>query len=504
MFPRHLLVAAAALSACATAVPAADPETAAWWRTTGDLASDAMEGRDTGSPGHALAAAYVAERFRKAGLRPAGDGGTYFQDVPLREVALTPDGTRVAVARADGARVLRFLHEITANPSLNLPAKLDAPLTFRGRCRKADLADVAGKAVVCYGARGPATAPGRAADARLAGAAALILVDHGFIQEPAGWPVAYARTVSIRGGPAAAPTLPLLRLNAEAFDELIAGSGQDAAAILRAGQAGAPLPAFDIPARRQARFAVREREFSSQNVLAVLPGTDPALADEPVLLSAHLDGYGFGEPVNGDGLYNGALDDAAYVATLIGLAERRDGRGFRRPVVFAAFTGEEKGLLGSRWLADRPTPAAPLPVAVLNLDQLRPLYPLTILTTLAVDESTLGQDVRAVAGAMGVEVRPDLEPERNLLQRTDHWPFMQRGVPAVSFIFGFDPGGEAERRYRDWYANRYHRPQDDLSTPIDFEAAGKFNRFYFALTKRVADAETRPQWLPDSPFRPGR
>jgi len=182
------------------------------------------------------------------------------------------------------------------------------------------------------------------------------------------------------------------------------------------------MATFDFPARFEARIAMRQRSSTSGNVLAVLPGTAPALADERILLIAHLDGYGFGTPVNGDNLYNGALDDAAYVSTLITFADARAGRGFRRPVIFAAVTAEEKGMLGSRWLATHPTSAAPTPVAVLNLDQLRPLYPLRILTTLALQGSTLGQTVRDVAGPMGIAVRADLEPERNLLRQSDHWP----------------------------------------------------------------------------------
>src|SRR6185295_12765663 len=139
---------------------------------------------------------------------------------------------------------------------------------------------------------------------------------------------------------------------------------------------------------------------------------------------------------------------------LITFADQRRGRGFRRPLIIAAMTGEEKGLLGSRWMAAHPTAAAPTPIAVLNLDQLRPLYPLTILTTLGLDDSTLGQTVRDVARPLGIEVRADLEPERNLLRRTDHWPFMQIGVPAVSFLFGFDAtDAKAAAAYRDWYEN---------------------------------------------------
>ena len=191
------------------------------------------------------------------------------------------------------------------------------------------------------------------------------------------------------------------------------------------------------------------------------------------------------------------------MATLITLAERRKGQGFRRPVIFAAVTGEEKGLLGSRWLADHPTPGAPRPVAVLNLDQLRPLYPLKILTTIGLEDSTLGQTVRDIAGPMGIQVRADLEPDRNLLRRTDHWPFMQKGVPAVSFLFGFDADDAVARaRYVDWYERRYHAPQDDMTTPIDFEAQARFHRFWFALVEAVANADAPPRWLPDSPHRP--
>ena len=142
-------------------------------------------------------------------------------------------------------------------------------------------------------------------------------------------------------------------------------------------------------------------------------------------------------------------------------------------------------------------------MAVLNLDQLRPLYPLKILTTLALDDSTLGQTVRDVAGPMGISVRGDLEPDRNLLRRSDHWPFMQIGVPAVSFLFGFDDTDPvASAAYRDWYQHRYHAPQDDLSTPIDFQAQADFHLFYFALVEAVANADARPAWRADSPHRP--
>jgi len=512
------------LAACATSgVPSlapspaagADPATVAWWKTTTALSGDDMQGRDTGSEGYRKAAAYVIDRFRRAGLQPAGDNGTWIQSIPLHEVAVAKEGTGFTVIGDDGStRPLRFLREISVAPSADLPATLEAPLVFRGYCSRDEIGDVRGKIVVCFAGRraGMVTGAERTGAVTAGGAVGLINIDDiGFTVEPPRWPVAYARTVGFAGAPtpnatpANAPSYPVMRLGADALTAVIGGSGQDASDILAKAVAAAPLPAFDIPARMRLTFAVKESDYSSENVLAVLPGTDPALADQPVLVNAHLDGYGYGEPVDGDGLYNGALDDAAYVATLIEMADHFAGKGLRRPVVFAAYTGEEKGLLGSRWLADHPTPAMGakgLPVAVLNLDQLRPLYPLTILTTLAVNDTSLGAVTREIAGEMGVEVRPDPEPERGLLRRSDHWPFMQKGVPGISFIFGYDPGTQAEARYRLWYQTRYHMPQDDLTTPIDWKAAGDFNRFYETLTRRVADADAAPHWIHGSPIAP--
>ncbi|MBL8544932.1 MAG: M28 family peptidase [Hyphomonadaceae bacterium] len=497
------------LGACASVSAAPDAQTAAWWRTTAALSGDDMEGRDTGSPGYDRAAAYVADRFQRAGLRPAGDGDTYFQRIRFRDIEVMGDGTSFNVTYANGAtRALRFLEEISVTPAWSMPARIDAPLVFRGYCGPSQMENVRGAVVVCFGTRrtGQVLSAAQTDAATAAGAAALVRVDDiGFTIEPPRWPLAYARTVTLDDGAPLASGIPVLRLAAPVFVDLVArsGAGHDGADILARGARGESLLSFDFSARLNARFVTRERNYASDNVLAVLPGTDPALANEPVLLIAHLDGYGYGTPVNGDNLYNGALDDAAYVATLITFADARAGRGFRRPVIFAAVTAEEKGLWGSRWLAAHPTPGAPTPIAVLNLDQLRPLYPLRILTTLGLHDSTLGQTVRDIAGPMGVTVRADLEPERNLLRRTDHWPFMQRGVPAVSFLFGFDENDtEAHARYRAWYEHRYHAPQDDLTTPIDFQAQADFHRFYFALTEAVANADARPQWLPDSPNRP--
>ncbi|MEY2757789.1 MAG: hypothetical protein RIR33_1567 [Pseudomonadota bacterium] len=516
-----------------------DADTVAWWGITGDLSSDAMEGRDTGSAGYDRAAKYVAERFAKAGLQPAGENSTWFQTLPLQELRVEKEGTSfelVSNLHGVGDRVLsatttttlEFLRDITVRPIRSLPSQLDASLAFRGYCSPQEMTEVEESVVVCFGSRraGVTTAVQRLDAAAKAGAAAIINVDDaGFNIEPPRWPEAYARALSFRESSVVSyPRMPAMRLSSEGFatmmnqyrenaaailpdDDLpsvlaIAESGHSAAAILKAGAASQPLPSFDIPTRLRATFNQSVRQLQSDNILAILPGTDPVLKEEFVIVSAHLDGYGYGEPVNGDALYNGAFDDAAYVATLIRLAERQAGRGFKRSVLFAAYTGEEKGLLGSTWFASHLTIPKEKIAAVVNLDQLRPLFPLKILTMHAIDDTTLVNNVRRVADAMGIEIRPDLEPERNLNQRTDHWPFLRMGVPATNFVFGFDPGTEAEKRYREWYQTRYHRPQDDMNQPLDWGAARDMNTFLYRLVEDIANDPIRPSFVAGSPSAP--
>ncbi len=486
-----------------------DPDTKAWWRIAEALSSDAMEGRDTGSAGYDRAADIVVARFKAAGLKPAGDKGGWFQTFPVHESRVEAAGTSIAIAySAQQARPLGFLHDIAVRATDTLTPHVDAPMTFRGYCAPKDLTDARGKVVVCFNTKraGLTTAGQRIAAAEASGAAGLIQVDDPYFTiEPPRWPAAYARTVSIAGTPApAAASLPVMTLSAEAFKLLAIGSGQDADQVLKLGGEKQPLPSFDLLGHLKAEFRLTTRDYTAKNVIAVLPGRDPALKKQYLALSAHLDGYGFGESVKGDGLYNGALDDAAYVGTLIRFADRHKARPLRRSIVRGVFTGEEKGLLGAHWFVDHPTvPRADI-VADLNLDQLRPLFPLEILTELAVDDTSLGTTARAVAASMNIRVQPDPEPERSLLTRADHWPFMQAGIPGTGFIFGYVPGTDAEARYREWYQVRYHRPQDDLTQPMDFEAAGKFNRFFYKLAETVADADARPSWTPGSKLAPKR
>jgi Peptidase family M28 len=488
-----------------------DADTRAWWHTTEALSGDDMEGRDTGSAAYQRAAEYVAARFKAAGLQPAGENGSYFQLVPMHEVAVTPEGTSFTLLRPDGSETaLAFLQQITIAPAEGLPTRLDAALTFRGYCGKDEMAGIAGRLVVCFATQrdGLPGSAERTANARAGKALGVINIDDPYFTiEPPRWPVAYARSVKLKEHPetlnqAPAP-LAVLRISAQAARALLAGSGQDAAAILERGGAQQALPSFDIPATLRVRMSLSQRDISSPNVLAALPGLDPALAREYVVSAAHLDGFGFGTPVDGDDLYNGTLDDAAYVALLIQMADDIKARklpAMKRSLLFAVFTGEEKGLLGSHWFVAHPTVPVGQLAADVNLDQLRPLFPLRILTAEALADTTLGETARAVAAPLHIEIRADAEPERKLLQRADQYPFLTIHVPAISFIFGYDRNTDAEARYREWYQVRYHRPQDDLTQPVDFKAAAQFDTFFYRLIQAIANSPARPTILPGSPF----
>ncbi|MEO9078024.1 MAG: M28 family peptidase [Rhodanobacter sp.] len=503
-----LLFLAASVSTLAAKAPASrlhqitDPDTLAWWQATEALSSDAMEGRDVGSAGYDRAASLVAKQFAAAGLKPAGEDGTWFQPIQFDDWLITKEGTSMTV----GKHPLRLLHDIYPLLSPGMPTTVNAPVMFGGYCAPGTLGKARGKIVLCYGwsRAGHTHRADRFKSAEQAGAVGIFdIADTGATEEPIRWPMAYARRVAPVGEPTSTSNhLLAALLNADALAPAIVGSGHDAAQLLALGVAGKPLPSFDVPGHFVAHFQIQHRVITSANVLGILPGTDASLADQTVVISAHLDGYGHGEPVDGDDIYNGTLDDAAYVALLERLAERRHGKGFRRPVLFAAFTGEEKGLLGSRWFVAHPTVPISSIVANINLDQVRPIFPLDLLTVHALDDSTLGDAVRTVASGMGIQVQLDPEPERNLLRRADHWPFMQAGIPATGFVFGYHPGSDAEKRYRHWYQVQYHRPQDDLTQPMNWPAAGKFNRFFYGLVEAVANGNAPPKWKTGSPLAP--
>jgi Zn-dependent M28 family amino/carboxypeptidase len=245
------------------------------------------------------------------------------------------------------------------------------------------------------------------------------------------------------------------------------------------------------------------RTIATRNVVARLPGRDRRLAGEHVALTAHLDGLGIGRAANGDAIYNGALDNAAGVAALIDIAgeyRRRNARP-RRSILFVAPTGEEKGLLGSRWFAQSPTVPRQSIVAALNYDMALPLFPLTGITVLGAEESSIGADARAVGAAMDLPLVPDPFPERNSFVRSDQYSFIETGIPAVAFKFGFAAGTPQAQTERAWRANVYHSPSDDAAQTVFRADEIRLHDFIAALALRIANADRRPRWNGDSFFR---
>lgn len=496
-----------------------------WWSHVQNLASDAMQGRAIGSEGFRKASDYVAAQFQKAGLKPGGASG-YFQPIEFNVRQIVEEQSSVSLVR--GGKPEQVNLGTDANISLRGdPAQdVDAGAVFIGyglqvrEKRYDDLAgqDLKGKIAV-FLSGGPSSIPGplkshyqslgeRWKYLKAAGAAGIAT-----IQNPKAMDIPWPRSTLARFRPVislADPSLDetkglsfSLTINPDHAEKFLAGSGHTFADILRAANNDQPLPRFALPYRIKAHVAFKQSRTESRNVVGISEASDPTLKKEFVVMSAHLDHLGIGRPIGGDAIYNGAMDDASGVASVIDIAGmlHSSGAKTKRSIAFVVVTGEESGLLGSRYFAAHPTVPAGSIVADINLDMYLPLHPLRYLEVQGVQESTLGKDIRAVARESGVEVQTDKEPQRNLFIRSDQYSFIRRGVPALAFKFGYLPGSAEEKQHKTWLTERYHAPSDDLNQPVDKDAAGKFDVLILHLLERVADENGRPQWNADSFFR---
>jgi Zn-dependent M28 family amino/carboxypeptidase len=283
--------------------------------------------------------------------------------------------------------------------------------------------------------------------------------------------------------------------------KLFVGTSHTFESLVTIAERGEPLPRFPLAVSMQARTKFEQREVTSQNIVGMLPGTD--LSEEYVALTAHVDHLGVGDPIKGDKIYHGAMDNAAGVATMLDLADTLHSTGAktRRSLLFIIVTGEEKGLLGSKYFVAHPTVPLAKIVADLNVDMFLPIYPLKYLTVHGLEESDLGPLLTTVAAAEGVEAQTDPAPERNVFIRSDQYSFIKKGIPSIFFGFGYAKGSPEETVVKQWITERYHSPADNLKQPVDLGAAAKFNKILLQLAEAVADHSQRPQWNPDSFFR---
>jgi len=347
----------------------------------------------------------------------------------------------------------------------------------------------------------------RAKALRAAGAVGLISIPN-----PASMDIPWGRMKLARTRPSMALADPsmnesegiqlLVTFNPAEAEKLFQGSGHTFDEITALAKDRKPIPGFPLTVSIKARAKVIVKDVVSDNVVAKLPGTVPKLKDEYVVLSAHMDHLGIGEPINGDRIYNGAMDNGSGSALVLDIANslHRSQTKLKRSVLFLFVTGEEKGLLGSKYFAAKPTVPKDSIVADINTDMFLPIFPLKILTVYGIDESTLGDMARKVAQERGVQVQADPQPLRNAFIRSDQYSFIRQGVPSLAMKVGFEPNSPEAAAEKKWLTERYHAPSDDLDQPVDLAAAGKFEDIVQALAIKVANDPQRPQWDSDSFF----
>jgi hypothetical protein len=496
-----------------------------WWAHVRYLADDRLQGRLTGTASYLEAATYVAERFKEYGLEPAGTSG-YFQPVRFEVQRVVASESSMALVRDGREEPLALGRDALLGSREPQPREVAAPLAFVGyalHLPEAGYDDLAGQdlhgKVVVYLNGGPRDLAGALkSHARAAQEFGKALERTGAlgsigIPNPKSMDIPWQRMALSASQPGMRIAESELQdthgamftalFNPAVADKLFAGSGHTIAELLALADAGRPLPRFPLALALRARVATRVERVEAPNVVGLLAGGDPHLKGQYVVLTAHLDHLGVGEPIHGDSIYNGAMDNASGVASLLEIARAMHaaGRRPRRSVLFLALCGEEKGLLGSRYFAGHPTVPQSALVADLNMDMFLPLYPLHYLTVLGLEESSLGDDARAVGAASGVEVVPDRFPDRNLFIRSDQYNFIRKGIPALAFSFGAAPGSHEEQMKKDWLTNRYHAPSDDVNQPVDLAAAARFTQLLLTLAERVAGDEARPEWKPTSFFR---
>ena len=532
---RLALLSLLSLSACATlayAQPSPLQRAETWSAHVAALSADEMEGRAAGTPGHRRAADYVVAELRRLGLRPAGTDG-YFQQVPLSERRVDHAASSARLSAGAAATPVALPQAAIVVAGASLPETVDAPLVFIGYGLHApasghdDLAgvDLRGKIAVFISGSPPQLPGAQRAHARAqrsrflaerGAIGSITLITPGQLAVPwAQFASGAAEPEMILGGgeggsagsggggaqPAERPFLNMIWNPAEA-QRLFAGQARTFAELAAAAAASGSLPGFDMNARLDGRFAsVILRSLTSPNVIALLPGSDPALASEHIVMTAHLDGLGVNATGDGDRINNGALDNAAGVAALLDMANLLRRQRPRRSIVFAFVTAEERGLLGSTHFARNPTVPRQSIVANLNYDMALPLFPLRSVLVLGAEESSIGDAARAVGAATGIPLSPDPFPDRNSFIRSDQYSFIQEGIPAVAFKFGFaagTPEAEADRVFR---AERYHRPSDEVTTAIFPQDEIRLHDFIVGIAMQIANAPQRPRWNSDSIFR---
>jgi Zn-dependent M28 family amino/carboxypeptidase len=504
------------------------------------LSDDLMEGRGPGARGGELAAKYIAARMEEMGLKGAGAGGSFFQPVSLVGVKADPK-TTLTVSAGGKRESFKFAEEFVAFTGAQTEnVSVDADMVFVGygidapeqkwNDYKGGADDYRGKVLVMMVNDPPATPAepnlfgGRALtyygrwtykfeEAARRGAAGVILLH---TDESAGYPWGVVRTSNgswrfdiARG---AGDNSPYLKMRSwvtnDTAQKIMKLAGQDLDELRRRAASRDFQPVkLNMKASIDIRSEVKRVE--SMNVVGVLQGRDPRLRDEYVIYSAHWDHLGIGEPnKRGDNIYNGAVDNASGVASVLGIAEAYTrlpaNERPRRSIMFLFPTAEEQGLLGAEWYSRHPLVPLNKTAANVNLDSMNILGRTNDFTPLGAERSSLRRVVEMVARERNMKVMPDARPEQGSFYRSDHFPFAKVGVPSISLKEGMDfvgrPKGWGEQQFKAYNTANYHQPSDEYSDSWNFEGMIQEAMIGFDIGRRIADMEEMPRFNPDDEF----
>ena len=500
------------------------------------LASDLLEGRGTGQRGGDVAAAYIAAQFQIAGLKPAGENGTYMQMVPLNGVTAQPEST-LKISGPNGEPIqLKYLDDFVANPySQRTEEPINGPLVFVGYGVNApefgwnDYAglDAKGKVVLALVNDPPSQDPkffgGKAMtyygrwtykyeEAARQGAAGILLI-HNTDMASYGWNVvrnSWSGEQAFLANPPGQYALPMAGWITEDVGKKIAtAAGTDLNALFDKAKTKGFKP-MELPLKIEGKIIAKTRPLHAQNVIGVLEGSDPKLKDEAIVYSAHYDHLGVGVPVDGDNIYNGALDNASGTALLIELARVFAESPVKTPrsIIFLSVTAEERGLKGSEYYGLHPSIPAKQTMINLNYDGVSMLGEATDVVMTGADRTSIFPMVQEVTKAMKVSIVPEEHPEAGYYYRSDHFSMARVGVPAFSLDLGNSivgkPADYGEKAYKEYNEKHYHQPSDEVDPKWDYSGAKELARLGVYVGWKVAEMQGATGWRPGDEFEKAR
>jgi Zn-dependent M28 family amino/carboxypeptidase len=496
------------------------------------LADDLLEGRGAGTRGHEIAARFVAARFEADGLEPAGDNGTYFQFVPFRSFHPDEKHTSLTLLTDGKEETLAFRQDfITYRQTTRTETSVEAPVVYVGYGITApdqsyddyQNIDAKGKIVAfLYGAPPKFESTMRAhysfrtlkaANAVAHGAVGFLYLHtpeqehiYSFVDQMHEMAFSDFHWVNPEGIPG--DNFEQLRgysiLSLDGVSKLLAGSGKTPEELFHAARESKPL-SFTLPVAARIHVVDQAEDLRSPNVVARLLGSDPNLRDEYVVFTAHSDHLGIGDSVNGDNIYNGAIDDASGTACLLEIAKAfsRMSPRPRRSILFVSTTAEEKGMLGSDYFAHYPTVPISSIVADVDIDGEPLLWPMEDVILYGAGHSSLDVSANEAAKRMGLDVTPDPWPEQGEFVRQDGYSFVRQGIPTLEPDVGIkssDPKINPRAMSEWWNDHVYHTPKEDMNQKLDFEAGAKYARYNFLLGYLVVQKTERPAWNPGDFF----